>query len=383
MNLVWIIAASLGAMGYLILLLPGILGLFRLLKTTSPQTFSTPFVSVIVAARNEEEVIESTLDSLLSQDYPKDRFEIIVVDDRSEDRTEEIIKRLSEFTPAIRLIKQTKINPQLSPKKQALEKAINSAKGDIIVSTDADCQHSPYWIRTLINMMTDETGMVIGQARFETGKDSPVWQRFQALDFQAISVLSAGLVKAGFPFTCSGASLAFRKALFIEVEGWKGVDRLISGDDELLLAKASRTDWKIAVATGADVVVSTRSPTDIKELWHQRVRWGSKGLLYRPSRKLILSGVFIFYLCLAMLPIMTALKLIGACAYGFWIGKMVLDVIVLLIGNHLFRENFNLLHFIIMEALHPFMITTFAVAGSFSSFEWKGQRFRSQEAVDK
>src|SRR5687768_10577527 len=108
--------------------------------TPSDQTLSI-YISIIIPARNEEENIGELLKVLQQQTYPKNLFEIIVVNDHSTDNTTEVVKQF----PGIKLVelKDETIN---SYKKKAIETGIAAASGELIVTTDADCIPSPSWL---------------------------------------------------------------------------------------------------------------------------------------------------------------------------------------------------------------------------------------------
>ncbi len=377
----WNIILTVGGLFYLLLLGMIIYGLIRLgFQRVSPRISGNEFpsVSIIISARDEENNLPATLSGLLRQDYPVDRLEIIVVDDRSSDSTGRIISDFAKLYNRVRMIRQDTVTPGVSPKKQAIEKGIDASNGEIIITTDADCSHDPNWVSEMIAEMKPDTGMVVGQARFILPDAPPMWQKLQVLDFQSLGYASAGLALAGMPFTCSGASLAYRKRLFREVNGWNGFEKLISGDDELLLAKASSSRWKIAAAKSPATIVGTKPVSTLSELWNQRIRWGSKGLYYRPSRKIILAGVFLFLLSLSIAP------LVGIFS-GSWLFfllwasiRFALDITAVILGCSVFHERFNLLTFLILEIIYPPLTVTFAIAGHFSTFRWKGQTFHSR-----
>lgn len=399
MTLLLKILVSLGGLCYLILLDRITIGLVKLRNIPASTTDTTPPVSIVISARNEEENISSTLTGLLNQNYPCDLFEIIVIDDRSDDKTAEIVSKFSELDPRVKLIRQTVVVPDMSPKKQALEKGIQAAGGEIILTTDADCSHDSDWIREMISLMTPDVGMVVGQVRLMPPPSSPpaerrgsvrnysppaeggrytFWQRLQALDIQALGYASAGLVSSGMPFHCTGASFAYRKSLFEEISGWEGYEELVSGDDELLLAKASQTDWKITAATSPATIVGTKPIDSIGNLWQQRVRWGSKGIYYRTSRKLILAGVFLFFLMLTTGPFIAINNSVVSWLLIWVLIRFLLDWTALTFGSSVFKEKLNLLEFLILEIIYPPLIVLFATAGHLSTYKWKGQRFRSK-----
>src|SRR4030095_3544460 len=116
-------------------------------------------ISVIIAARNEEANIEALINSLAGQTYPKQLFEVIVVDDHSEDRTWELIQQnaIALSLKCIRLKDRVRPDENLrSYKKRAIEEGISLATGELIVTTDADCRFEPEWLRT-IAAFHDET----------------------------------------------------------------------------------------------------------------------------------------------------------------------------------------------------------------------------------
>jgi len=376
----WTICLVSGGLVYLYFVCRIVNGLLKLRSqhgNIDPKTFQT---SVIIAARNEEKFIGKTLRHVLAQDYPVDMFEVIVVDDRSEDKTGRIVEEFAQSDPRVRLITQTTIHKNFSPKKQALERGIQSASGDIIITTDADCSPEQGWIRTLLSKFDSNTGIVLGQARFDIGNSPPVWQKLQALDFRSQGYAAAGLAADGIPFSCTGASLAFRREAYNNVEGYDGVNTLISGDDELLMSKISQSRWDVIAVGEKDAVVPTRPPASIRELWYQRIRWGSKGLFLRTSRKLTLVGIFIFFLSLSFGPLVGLFSsswwLLG-CMFGL---KCLLDFVSVFVGKSVFRERINWFDFLILEIIHAPVIVVFAIGGHILNFEWKGQVFSSKGA---
>jgi len=378
--LLWEILLFLGGLTYLYFIGRILRGLNRLRRQPhrSLPDDELPSVSVVIAARDEESFIRRTIQAVQAQDYPPDRLEIIVVDDRSTDGTAAVVETLARADPRIRLLRQTSVPAGSSPKKGALETAVRAAAGDVIAATDADCRPPRGWARKLVSGLSGGAKMAIGQARFDIGAQPPLWQRMQALDFQSIGLCAAGLAADGFAFTGNGASLAFRRDFFQKAGGYAGVRQFISGDDELLLAKAATILGGVVAVTGEDAVVPTRAAESLRELWHQRARWGSKGLHYAWSRKLTLMGIFLFLLALATGPL---LILMGA-PWSWWLSaaslKVALDLTVFLCGVQLFGEVFTGWVFAVTEIIHAPAMVLFALAGHFSRFEWKGQRFRSR-----
>lgn len=221
----------------------------------------------------------------------------------------------------------------------------------------------------------------IGQARFILEDNAPFWQRLQALDFASQGILSAGLASAGTPFNCCGASLAFSKNAYEKVNGWQGIEQFISGDDELLMRRFIAAGIPVNAASGADCVVLTRPPNSLRELFHQRARWGSKTLHYPPGQKALLSGIFLFYLALSLSPFIAwswNLLLAGTAAFAV---KILLDLLLLTTARPLFNDRVDVVEFLIAELLHPPVIAAMAIMGAFGSFDWKGTFYRTKGQV--
>jgi cellulose synthase/poly-beta-1,6-N-acetylglucosamine synthase-like glycosyltransferase len=200
---------------------------------------SSTFFTVIIPARNEEDQIEKCLQTVLNQNYPADLFEVIVADDYSTDKTAAIVSTLQTTHKQLRLLQLEKLlgEKQLnSYKKKALELAIQVAKGDWIVTTDADCHVPANWLSNLSNFIQQKDSVfVAAPVKFiNTGSFVSI---FQCLDFMSLQGITAASVNAGFHTMCNGANLAYSKKVFYEVDGFKGIDNIASGDDMLLMHK--------------------------------------------------------------------------------------------------------------------------------------------------
>ena len=146
---------------YALLLIWILIGLFKL-RTTSNSDF-TPFVSVIIAARNEEANIERCIGALEAQDYSNKFFEVIIVNDRSTDNTANLIINKTDSLSNFHTISVKDLPAATSPKKYALQKGIEASKGEIILTTDADCVPKPGWISGIVKTYSDDKiGMVVG-----------------------------------------------------------------------------------------------------------------------------------------------------------------------------------------------------------------------------
>ncbi|MEM7038037.1 MAG: glycosyltransferase, partial [Bacteroidota bacterium] len=213
-----------------------------------------PFVSVIVPARNEAANIAACVKAVMAQDYPAARFELIVVNDHSEDATRDLAEEAAGIAGNFRVLDLEKAQG-VAYKKAAVAAGIAAAKGEIILTTDADCTMGPGWISAMVAQFRPEVGMVSGPVLLES---ETTFGHFQALEFMGLIAVGAGAIEAGTPNMCNGANLAYRKAVFEEVGGFAGIDHIASGDDELLMHKiAAETNYIGAFAKCSGAVVRT------------------------------------------------------------------------------------------------------------------------------
>lgn len=385
----------LGGAGYLCFIAIVLFGLYRLRGGNCPPTLNPetlPFVSIIVPVHNAQSTVGATVRALLHQDYPSSRYELIFVDDRSTDETEKEIRdhynrSFSSFplpplhtsssaspSPPLTIIRQEELLPGLTPKKSAITRAIGASRGELIATTDGDCLPPPQWLSTMVGSLGEREVMVVGQVRFRVSNTDRLWQRLQALDYQAQMVCAAGLVGAGFPINCAGASLLYRKWAFEEAGGFSQWGSLASGDDELLM-QAFAKRYPIGLLTSAQGVVLTAPPPNWKSLWHQRARWSSKVHRYSLSRRLLLGAIFLFYLNLALTPIALLLSSSLAPWIVAWSGKLILDGWVLWRGKKLYGDPLSPLLYLLAQAIHPYFILSVSIKGLTGSFNWQEREY--------
>jgi cellulose synthase/poly-beta-1,6-N-acetylglucosamine synthase-like glycosyltransferase len=348
-----------------------LLGLFRHSNSIPKQN---PFVSVIIAARNESENIGSLLDDLLNQDYPPDRFEIIAVDDNSNDTTGAVIK---EYSIREKKIHHAETNFSLSPyrhKKKAIHEGIIKSKGEIIMTVDADCRVPNGWIRGMVSRFDSEIELAAGEVMIE-GKGILAW--LETLEFTGIQAMAAGCMNMGFPLTCNGANMAYRRSAFDRVKGFEGIAGLVSGDDDLLMQKIARGGTqRVAFVTGKNTAVRVGAVKNTNEFISKRIRWASKIRAY-PSGEAIffLSAVFIFFAAALMGIISFPFGLIRFDSIAAGLGMKITGDL-LLAGTGAIKAGKPGLLFIFpfAEILHIPYILFVTVRGYFGVFEWRGRK---------
>ena len=235
-----------------------------------------PFVTVIVAARNEEENILSCLKSLDALVYPENKIEIIIADDCSADKTGELVEQFIFDKRKFQLISLSNENvSSLKGKVRAVAEAVKKAKGEIILTTDADCLISPPWAKTIASYYTENVGVVNG---FTTQNTKDIFSGMQAIDFIYLLFIASGTINIGKPVSCIGNNMSFRKKAYEETGGFENLPFSVTEDFLLLNSIHNLKKYKAIYPLDKEALVITRPCKNLKELFSQKKRWAVGGL---------------------------------------------------------------------------------------------------------
>jgi cellulose synthase/poly-beta-1,6-N-acetylglucosamine synthase-like glycosyltransferase len=330
-------------------------------------------ISVIIPCRNEEKNIGNLLQALSEQTYPKELYEIIVVDDHSEDGTAGIVSKFENVN--LISLKEDQLN---SYKKKAIEKGIADAKGDFIITTDADCIPPPNWLRT-IAAFKEERKAVFITAPVVFDNNTSLLQVFQSLDFLTLQGITGASVHRGTHSMCNGANLAYEKKVFYEVNGFSGIDHIASGDDMLLMHKI----WKkypavVHYLKSKDAIVSTKPMETWKQFFNQRIRWASKAKYYDDKR------VFFVLLLVYLFNLSFLILLVAGCWFpvywlwlvGLWIAKTILEFPFVYSVARFFGKEKLMKYFFFFQPLHIAYTLISGLLGQIGKYEWKGRIVR-------
>jgi poly-beta-1,6-N-acetyl-D-glucosamine synthase len=328
-------------------------------------------VSIIIPARNEEKNIGLLLEALGKQSYAKEFIEIIVVDDHSTDSTSEIVKG----HPGVKLLKleQDAMN---SYKKKAIEKGIAAARGDLIVTTDADCIPLSTWLQTLVSFKQQtNAAFIVAPVVFDCNAE--IVQVFQAMDFMVLQGITGASVYKKVHSMCNGANLAYERKLFYAVNGFTGIDHIASGDDMLLMHKiAKQYPGRIQYLKSQDAIVSTKPMESWSSFFNQRVRWASKAMQYDDKSIFwVLLLVYIFNLLFLVLLIA------GFWDHFYWIYVAMAWVLKTMVElpffysiAEFFGKKWAIKWFVFFQPLHILYTIISGLFGQFGKYEWKGRR---------
>lgn len=330
-------------------------------------------VTIMVAARNEEERIHYTIEDILAQDYPKHLTEIIIVDDHSTDRTSAIISSYADR--GVKLLQLNEAQPLNSYKKKAIAKAIGISTGELMVATDADCRMGTKWLSSVVGYYeTYNPVMISSPVNFFEEKS--LFERMQTLEFSFLIGIGAAFIGNNRASTCNGANFAYRKDIFYEVGGFSGIDELASGDDELLLQKvAERFPGKIGFLNLREAIVYTHAKYTLKAFLQQRRRWASKSTKYKDKR-VIAVALFIWLFNITML-INVLLSFFNIAFLKIFLIqfalKCVVEVIFLYLVCSFFKRLPLLLLLPIVAPLHMIYLAYLGMMGTTRKYDWKGR----------
>lgn len=364
---------------YFIIITTFSIGWFSLKRVNAILSECDTRVSVLVPARNEEEVISKLLSSLVDQNYPIDLFEIILIDDHSTDHTVRVINSfISEHSDySIKLLRIKGEAQSRAYKKKAIRKAIEKSDGQLIITTDADCLPGRNWIRSIVSLYeTKKPKMIVAPVSFH--QEKTFFQKFQSLEFLSLIAITAGAIKTGHPIMCNGANLAYEKKAFFDVGGF-GIDRFSSGDDVFLLQKIRKHFGSSSVwfLKNKEAIIYTEALRTLQQFFDQRIRWASKNKGYDIK---ILSISFTVYLVNFLLVLAVGISIFHPAfwkttAYIFAV-KYMIDLPVL-IGIVSFVKKTNLFFYSIpLIVIYPIYIILAGAMGIVSSYNWKGRKLK-------
>jgi len=355
------------------LLVALLVGWVRIRRQAMPaRSASPPAISIVVAVRNEEGTIRTLLRDLGGMAFPRDRFEVIVVNDHSTDATK--VQGAEFLTDNIRIVD---LPPERNGKKEALEFGISQARFDIIATTDADCTISKNWLTCVASYFGNaDTHLLIGAVKL-MGDDS-FFSQMQVTEFVSLTGSTAAAIGLGHPVMCNAANLAFRKDTFIELGGYEGNKSVASGDDEFLMRKIlQRYPAGIRFLNYYEAVISSATLDTMKELIHQRLRWAGKWKQNSDGVAKLLA-VFVVLAHVSFIVLLALWNKLPGISLTVLSAKIFLEgVFIFWVGRFLDRE-FNVVTFIAWQLLYPFYVVSIGIFSLFTDYTWKGRNYSGQ-----
>jgi len=363
---------------YLVAMAALIYGFLRLPRFSSEKITPKTQFSLVIPFRNEAKNLPKLLESIQQLKYPSHLFEIIFVDDASEDTSVEIIneklKFLKEFAK-ITII--TNERHSASPKKDAITAAITIASMEWIITTDADCELPKNWLVVFDGYIQKQKPLLVaGPVRYAANASFVAkFQKFDGLSLQAVTIGSFGLQT---PLLCNGANLAYKKEAFEAVNGFAENNHIASGDDIFMLEKMQQKFPKrVHFLKSEEAIVTTQPQQNWLAVINQRIRWASKTSKQKSWISKAL-GLLVFLTNLMML--------LGAvyCVFQKWILpfyvlflllKVFADFLVLKISSRFFFTKIEVLPFLSSALIYPFITILVVLNSVKGSYNWKGRKF--------
>ncbi|HEX7021582.1 MAG TPA: glycosyltransferase [Trueperaceae bacterium] len=360
---------------YVALMLIVCLGMF--LSRKRPRSMATPSVSVIIPAHNEEDKLAATLESLSRQQYGGP-LEFVIVNDRSTDATRDIIRSFVDKDARFRLVDVSAPSRRLAPKVNAVNIGIQNSSGEIILTSDADCQYPAAWVGGMVSYFAPDVAMVVGYVETtQPGVPARLLHRFESTDWLSLMLVSRSLTHFGWSFASSANNQGYRRSAFEDIGGFGASGRAPSGDEDLLTQRMGRLQQgRVVFATAPETRVLTRPMPTLHALLNQRRRWVSRYhhmLHYHP----------LFWLSVAVLgaqSVLLSLAIVLSFVFpalapfvlGLWVVKLAVEYGGMYVGTELMgRRDLWGVPVLIWAPLHPFFIATVVLWSLARPGEWR------------
>lgn len=345
-------------------------------------------VSIIIPARNESANILNCLDAVLHQNYPANLYEVIVIDDFSDDDTYALASSIQKHNLRVFQLATLLADEQEtihSYKKKAIEKAIDQSNAELIVCIDADVVMNEKWLRTLVAFYEKTQCLMIAAPVMFHRRPSFI-AHFQALDFCGMMVTTAAVIESHNGLMCNGANLAYTRKAFHYVQGFKDVDNFGSGDDVFLMHKIHTAfPGACRFLKSKTATVHTEAQPNIKAFFCQRLRWASKNKHFK-DRKINAQLVIILLTNLSIVfnffcwMLNAVFSFYEGSAFGYLLFiqlaiKSLADWLYLYTGATFFNRKALLWWFLPSQVAHIIYISVVGVLGNFLGYRWKGRKY--------
>lgn len=328
-----------------------------------------PKVSVVICAKDEEDSIEDCILSLLALNYPMEKLEVLLVNDRSVDRTKEIMMTYAQKHSSLRYFEVTQSYEKLKGKTNALAQALKLTTGDIIFTTDADIKVNRNWIRRMLDYYDDNTGVTAG---FSVILPRGLFFSLQSTDWLYLLSIAAGGDGVGVPISCVGNNMSYRKDAYDKIGGYENIKFSITEDFLLLQkihkdSKYKRTQFPL----DDDTKNITLPCLDITTLFRQKKRWVIGGM-----------GIFNFGIVVGIFSWLTGSVILTGWAYlsvqdylFFFITKLIADSVFLFPAIKEFKMYKIYLYMPLYEIYFAiYVIITSVLLAIDRKVVWKGQK---------
>lgn len=368
------------SLGYLFVILGLVLEGFtykaRPHRASKPSVSNDFSFSIIINYRNEAQNLPALLQSITNLNYDYAKSEFIFINDGSTDSSLNILESFKSVDDKISIHLINRKVKSASAKKDGITQALEIAKHEHIICTDADVNLPQRWL-----MAYEKHYQLLPDLHFIAGPvemthSNNLLSQLQHSEMVALQMTTLGGFSIRQPFMCNGANMSFTKTAFKEVNGYLGNDHISSGDDIFLLEKLAAEDvLKCSYLKSQDAVVKTFPKSSWKEMIHQRVRWSQKGKSTKSTlNKLVSFQVLMMNLLFILAPFLWFLNwLNNAQFFIVLIIKIVVDVIVIFTGNRFFSNTKWPIYLLPQLVIYPIVVISIALK-SLSKPSWKDRQ---------
>ncbi len=358
---------------YLFILMALIIGWQKAVGRPKPASDGqSKSICVIIPFRNEEASVESLIESLKGMSYPKDRFQVIFIDDHSTDESPNMVQKGIDGQVNFSL---QSLPDGVTGKKNALTSGVQSAHADIIATTDADCILPSGWLKSINESFNDNnTKLTFGAVKLTPNES--LFSHLQVVEFVSLVGSAASTNALGFFSMCNGANLSFLREIFLHVNGYEGNMDIPSGDDEFLARKIlNKYPNGVRFLNSASAVVSSKFQPTWRQFLNQRLRWAGKW----KHNKSFTSRVLAVFIWLSHSCYIVLLAGMIAGWFNLWLGmtligcKMLLELFFLVRVSNFLDALWSWPAFLLLQFGYPFYVIVVGILAQSGTYEWKGR----------
>ncbi|MFZ0455218.1 MAG: glycosyltransferase [Ignavibacteriaceae bacterium] len=320
--------------------------------------------SIIIAAKNEEANIPSLIKSLQELDYPKESFEVVLVDDNSSDGTYKIANERIEYLSNFRIFKVEE--KEFLAKKGALSFGINKAKNPFILITDADCHPQKEWLKFYSERFEHGYDFIFGHSPFYG--DNSLINKISCFENLRSAILTFSAAKIGIPYSASARNFGFKKSSFEKLKGYSNTTETLSGDDDLLLREAVKKNYKISTILNSSSFVYSSAKSNFHDYFNQRARHTKTSFYYLTGRQFFLSLWHLLNLFLLLSPVLIIFNIFFGLLFFL---KLLVDSIIIKSIQNKFDYRYNIFEIFYLQIIYELFLIVNFINALLKKDRWK------------
>jgi len=338
-------------------------------ETETPDLERYPLCTVLVCARDEEDNIERCMRSLACINYPEDRLEILIVDDKSTDRTPEILESWKKRMPNLTVLRTGEEIMHMRGKVNALTQGMDVARGEFVMITDADSHVAPNWVKEYLKYYSDDTGMVASVTLLNV---KYFLDGVQSIDWSYLLGIASACTNINIPLSVIGNNISVRRAAYEDVGGYRKIPFSVTEDYALFQAIWRKKPWKVRFPIHNNLTVMSQPCANFRMWWRQKHRWVKGG------ENLKALGYLIFFIgILGNLAMVTALFTLPLIAAVVVIAiKWSADLLVILPVLARTRKSALLKYFPVYEIYLATFVFSMPIMIMQKNVKWKGRVYQ-------